>query len=179
MLTSSRRPPTANIKQQRQVRVRRRRRCPYYADVAGAPQNTIIGGAIAVGDGRQEPKDEYKGVAEVLHVPVATRACRRSGTRRPATCRSRWRRTSSRRSPASTRRTPAPTCSVEQMIVKTTEQLARRAHRQLRADPRRRSRRSSRPCWRGKKTREGGGSTTPCQARQRTSIASSTRRNKG
>src|SRR3984893_10637422 len=38
---------------------------PYYADVAGAPQNTIIGGAsLWVMGGKK--KDDYKGVAQVL-----------------------------------------------------------------------------------------------------------------
>jgi sn-glycerol 3-phosphate transport system substrate-binding protein len=38
---------------------------PYYADVQGAPQNTIIGGAsLWVMSGR--PKEEYKGVAKFL-----------------------------------------------------------------------------------------------------------------
>src|SRR4029450_7590279 len=38
---------------------------PYYADVQGAPQNTIIGGAgLWVMSGKK--KDEYKGVAKFL-----------------------------------------------------------------------------------------------------------------
>ncbi len=39
---------------------------PYYADVAGAPQNTIIGGAsLWVMGGKK--KDEYKAVAKFLN----------------------------------------------------------------------------------------------------------------
>jgi sn-glycerol 3-phosphate transport system substrate-binding protein len=45
---------------------------PYYADVQGAPQNTIIGGAsLWVMAGKK--KDEYKAVAKFLNVPVAAR----------------------------------------------------------------------------------------------------------
>ena len=65
---------------------------PYSPDVAGAPQNSIIGGAtLWVMEGK--PKAEYKGVAKFLTFLSSPR-CRRSGTRRPATCRSRWRPTS-------------------------------------------------------------------------------------
>ena len=60
---------------------------PYYADVAGAPQNSIIGGASLWVMAGKKP-DEYKGVAKFLNY-LADRSARRSGTSRPATCRSR------------------------------------------------------------------------------------------
>ena len=45
---------------------------PYWPDVAGAPQNSIIGGAtLWVLRGR--PADEYKGVAKLLCPSVASR----------------------------------------------------------------------------------------------------------
>ena len=48
---------------QRQIRRRFRHCCPYWPDVAGAPQNTIIGGAtLWVLRGR--PSEEYRGVAK-------------------------------------------------------------------------------------------------------------------
>ena len=43
---------------------------PYYADVVGAPQNTIIGGAsLWVMGGKK--KDEYKAVAKIPDLPFA------------------------------------------------------------------------------------------------------------
>ena len=66
---------------------------PYYPDVAGAPQNTVIGGASLWVMAGKKP-DEYKGVAEVLQLPVAAPRCSRRATSAPATCRSRRRRTS-------------------------------------------------------------------------------------
>jgi sn-glycerol 3-phosphate transport system substrate-binding protein len=43
---------------------------PYYPDVTGAPQNSIIGGASLWVMGRQETRG-IQGSGEVLHVPVA------------------------------------------------------------------------------------------------------------
>ena len=46
---------------------------PYYADVSGAPQNSIIGGAtLWVLSGK--PKNEYKGVAKFFSLPVQPRS---------------------------------------------------------------------------------------------------------
>jgi sn-glycerol 3-phosphate transport system substrate-binding protein len=65
---------------------------PYYGDVQGAPQNTIIGGAsLWIMGGKS--KDEYKAS------PNSSRSCRSprsrpNSRRRPVTCRSRWPRTS-------------------------------------------------------------------------------------
>ena len=60
---------------------------PYWADVAGAPQNSIIGGAtLWVLRGR--PADEYKAVASSSPTCRA-RGCRPGGIRTPAICRSR------------------------------------------------------------------------------------------
>ena len=42
---------------------------PYWPDVEGAPQNTIIGGAT-LWVLRDRPRAEYKGVAQILRVPV-------------------------------------------------------------------------------------------------------------
>ena len=117
---------------QRQVRVRRSSTLPYYADVAGAPQNTIIGGASAVGDGRQEAR-RVQGRREVPDVPVAAGSARRSGTRRPATCRSRMAAYEHHQEVGLLREEPRHRRRrSQQMIVKTTKQLARRALRQLR-----------------------------------------------
>ena len=60
---------------------------PYYPDVKGAPQNSIIGGASLWVMGGKKP-EEYKGIAKFFTYPVAAPTCRRAGTRRPATCRS-------------------------------------------------------------------------------------------
>ena len=43
---------------------------PYYADVAGAPQNSIIGGASLWVMAGKKP-EEYKGVAKFFTLPVA------------------------------------------------------------------------------------------------------------
>ena len=106
---------------------------PYYADVKGAPQNTIIGGASLWVMGGKKPI-EYKGVAKFFTFLSRPRS-RPNGTRRPATCRSPWPPTSSPRSRGSTRRIRAPTSPIEQLIVKTPTKLAGHAPRQLRADP--------------------------------------------
>ena len=53
---------------------------PYYPDVPGAPQNTVIGGASLWVMSGKKP-DEYKGVAAVLHLPVQRR---RAGQEPPA-----------------------------------------------------------------------------------------------
>lgn len=59
---------------------------PYDADVKGAPQNAIIGGAsLWVMQGKDN--GTYKGVAEFLDF-WRSRKTPPSGTRRPATCRS-------------------------------------------------------------------------------------------
>jgi sn-glycerol 3-phosphate transport system substrate-binding protein len=63
---------------------------PYYEDVAGAPQNTVIGGAsLWVMSGK--PADHYKGVASFFNY---LSRCSRTATSAPATCRSRRRRSS-------------------------------------------------------------------------------------
>ena len=55
---------------ERQVRVRPCRTLPYYADVAGAPQNTIIGGAsLWVMGGKKQGR--IQGRRQVPHLPVA------------------------------------------------------------------------------------------------------------
>ena len=46
---------------------------PYYPDVPGAPQNTVIGGASLWVMSGKKP-DEYKGVAAVLQLPVQARS---------------------------------------------------------------------------------------------------------
>ena len=61
---------------------------PYWPDVVSKPQNSIIGGAtlwVLQGKG----KAEYKGVAKFFTYLSSAPKCRRSGIRRPATCRSR------------------------------------------------------------------------------------------
>ena len=101
----------------------------------GAPQNTIIGGAsLWVMAGKK--KDEYKGVAKFLtflsqpeiqaqfaqetgYVPITIAAyelTEKSGFYN---------------------QNPGTDVAVQQLIVKTTEQLARRPRRQSAADPRR------------------------------------------
>ena len=81
---------------------------PYYADVQGAPQNSIIGGAtLWVLQGH--PAEEYKGVADFFHYLSARPKCRPTGTSSPATCRSPRPPTISAQSRATTPRTRAPT----------------------------------------------------------------------
>ncbi len=76
---------------------------PYYPDVAGAPQNSIIGGAsLWVMGGKTA--DEYKGVAKFFTFLSDTdRQAKLHRSR--ATCRSPRRPTRRSRRPASTRRT--------------------------------------------------------------------------
>ena len=81
---------------------------PYYPDVAGAPQNTVIGGASLWVISGKKPA-EYKGVAAFFNFLSEPRGAVGRATSVPATCRSRWRPTSSPRSRGSTRRTQAPT----------------------------------------------------------------------
>ncbi len=82
---------------------------PYYPDAPGAPQNTIIGGAsLWVMNGKKP--EEYKGIAKFFTFLSLAGDPGGVAPGRRATCRSRWPRTRSRRSPASTRRIPAPTC---------------------------------------------------------------------
>ena len=59
---------------------------PYWPDVAGAPQNTIIGGAT-LWVLRDRPRAEYAGVANSLPI-CRSRKSRPPGTRTPAICRS-------------------------------------------------------------------------------------------
>ena len=81
---------------------------PYYPDVPGAPQNTVIGGASLWVMSGKKPA-EYKGVAAVLQLPVRARGAGRAATSAPATCRSPRRPSSSPKESASTSRTRAPT----------------------------------------------------------------------
>ena len=66
---------------------------PYYPDVPGAPQNTVIGGASLWVMAGKKP-EEYKGVAAVLQLPVASPKSQPRATSAPATCRSPWPRSS-------------------------------------------------------------------------------------
>ena len=79
---------------------------PYYPDVPGAPQNTVIGGASLWVMSGKKPA-EYKGVAQFFahlsKADVAAASHQRTG-------RSRCPRSSSPRRAASTSRTRAPTC---------------------------------------------------------------------
>ena len=50
---------------------------PYYPDVKGAPQNSIIGGASLWVMSGKKP-EEYKGVAKFFTYPVATPRCRQA-----------------------------------------------------------------------------------------------------
>ena len=59
---------------------------PYWPDVAGAPQNTIIGGAT-LWVLRDRPQAEYKGVAKFFAF-CRSRKSRPPGTRTRAICRS-------------------------------------------------------------------------------------------
>ena len=59
---------------------------PYYPDVAGAPQNTVIGGASLWVMSGKKPA-EYKGVAEFFNF-LSTPRCSPPATSAPATCRS-------------------------------------------------------------------------------------------
>jgi sn-glycerol 3-phosphate transport system substrate-binding protein len=61
---------------------------PYYPDVAGAPQNTVIGGASLWVMAGKKPA-EYKGVAKLLQLPVQARSADAKSHSARATCRSR------------------------------------------------------------------------------------------
>ncbi len=61
---------------------------PYDANVKGAPQNAIIGGASLWALAGKDPA-VYKGVAKFLVVSEFAAPSRRSGIRTPAICRSR------------------------------------------------------------------------------------------
>ena len=61
---------------------------PYYPDVPGAPQNTIIGGASLWVMAGKKP-EEYKGVAKFFDY-LSQPEVARPGTSAPATCRSPW-----------------------------------------------------------------------------------------
>ena len=64
---------------------------PYYPDVAGAPQNTVIGGASLWVMSGKKP-NEYKCVADFFDY-LSKPEIQAKSHQRPATCRSRWRRT--------------------------------------------------------------------------------------
>ena len=72
---------------------------------------------LALGDGRQD-QQRLQGRGEVLRVPVAARTCRWTGTPARATCRSRWRPTSSRASRATTTRIPGADIAIKQLTNK-------------------------------------------------------------
>ena len=71
---------------QREVRVSASATLPYYPDVKGAPQNTIIGGATLWVMTQKDPKI-YKGVAKFFTF-LSSPAIQADWHRRPATCRS-------------------------------------------------------------------------------------------
>ena len=81
---------------------------PYYPDVPGAPQNTVIGGASLWVMSGKKPA-EYKGVAAVLQLPLAARGAvgQPPAHRLPADDDRRVR--ADRKVAASTSRTRAPT----------------------------------------------------------------------
>ena len=90
---------------------------PYYDDVAGAPQNSIIGGASVWVMGGKKP-EEYKGVAKFfafLSQPEMQTDWHTAHRLRPDHAR---RPTSSRASPASTTRTPASRSPIKQLLNK-------------------------------------------------------------
>ena len=107
---------------------------PYWADVKGAPQNSIIGGATLWVLSGKAP-EVYKGVAKFF--TSCRRPCRRTGIKSPATCRSPWRPTSSRQAgllrqePRHRRRDQAADAQG------ADRELQGPAPRQLRADPQR------------------------------------------
>ncbi len=91
---------------------------------------------LAVGDERQEDR-RVQGRGASSSRSCRSRRSRRSGTRRRATCRSRWRRTSITKKSGFYDKNPGTNVSVEQMIVKTTKNSRGVRARQLRAGARR------------------------------------------
>jgi sn-glycerol 3-phosphate transport system substrate-binding protein len=81
---------------------------PYYPDVPGAPQNTVIGGASLWVLAGKKPA-EYKGVAAFFAVPVEARGGRGQPPAHRLPAGDRCRRSSSPTRAASTSRTRAPT----------------------------------------------------------------------
>jgi sn-glycerol 3-phosphate transport system substrate-binding protein len=129
---------------------------PYYDDVEGAPQNSIIGGAtLWVLQGKDEA--DYAGVARLSSSTCRRRKCRPTGTSTPAICRSRRRPTISAREqgfyaeliPARTSRTRTDHAE------RADGELEGPALRQLCADPRRSSTKRSRLVMTGDKTGPG------------------------
>ena len=93
---------------------------PYYPDVAGAPQNTVIGGASLWVMAGKKP-DDVQGRGQVLQLPVEPRGAvgEPQAHRLPADHDRRLQ--ADREVAASTRRTRAPTSRSTQMIRKTTD----------------------------------------------------------
>ena len=118
---------------------------PYYADVKGAPQNSIIGGAtLWVLSGK--PEDEYKGVAKFfsyLSSPEVQSKWHMQTGYVPIT-KAAYQHT---RAQGFYDKFPGRDVAVKQLNLKTADrQFQGPAHRQLRPDPRRRWTRSSRRC---------------------------------
>ena len=104
--------------------------------VQAEPQNSIIGGAtLWVLQGR--PAAEYKGVAKFMTYPVEHRGAGASGTRRPATCRSRSPPPKLTEKAGFYKKNPGRDIAVQAAHAQPADrELQGPAHRQLRADPR-------------------------------------------
>ena len=128
---------------------------PYYADVAGAPQNTIIGGAsLWVMGGKS--KDEYKAVAKFLTFlsqPGLQAEWHQATGYLPITMAA-YELT---KNSGFYDKNPGTDVSVKQMIVKTHRQVARRPAGQFRADPRHHRRRARKRLERQEERQGGAG----------------------
>ena len=114
---------------------------PYYTDVPGAPQNTIIGGA-SLWAMSGKTADEYKGVAAFFKFLSSPR-CKPPATSAPATCRSPQAAFELTEKSGFYEKNPGTDVAVNADDPQDHRQVARRAPRQLRADPRHRWTRSS------------------------------------
>ena len=126
---------------------------PYYADVAGAPQNTIIGGAsLWVMSGKS--KDEYKAVAKFLTFlshPELQADWHQATGYLPITMAA-YELT---KNSGFYEKNPGTDVSVKQMIVKTTDKSRGVRAGQFRADPRH-HRRGARKRLERQEERQGG-----------------------
>ena len=122
-----------NDQEERQVRLRRRRRCPTTRTSPGAPQNTVIGGAsLWVMSGK--PADHYKGVAAFFNYlsspEVQSASHKRTGYLPITTAAFKLTEKS-----GFYKENPGTDVAVNQMIRQDDRQVARHPARQLPADP--------------------------------------------
>jgi sn-glycerol 3-phosphate transport system substrate-binding protein len=126
---------------------------PYYPDVPGAPQNTVIGGASLWVMAGKKPA-EYKGVAAFFNY-LSDPRCRPRATSAPATCPSPLAAFKITEKSGFYKQNPGTDVSVTQMIRKTTDKsrgirLGNFVQIRTIIDE------ELEQVWAGKKTRQGG-----------------------